>query len=349
MRAKALLAALILPVLCPLATAPALAATCQELRADLLRAPEVTGNSAEVRRVTGALSRQNAEIRELRSALRRYDCSVGSIIVVGSEANPTCIAIQARLDTAEQQRDRLEGERGSLGAGVVNGSQERRQILAALQEKNCDFTASIQSVSLVSTAPVPATANGDSEFYTRIPAPEGEAPSPDPLTQPMPGTLRTMCVRTCDGAFFPISANASRSDFPRDAAICTRMCPGAQTSLYYHTMENAESTDMVSAADNRPYRDLPGAFAYTNRLPGEKPACGCGANSAGFSPLGEEAEEPAKPLLRPSTSVPPPVIRERPYDPEQSKVRVIGPQFLPQETHLNRDLDKDLDAEGKIR
>lgn len=344
MRAKALLAALLLPVLCSLSSAQAQAATCEELRAELLGAPEITGNSAEARRIASALARQTSEIRQLRGALQRNRCSVGSIIVIGSEGNPACAGLQDRLDVAERQHQRLEEQRSSLPAGLVNGSQHRRRLLAALQSKSCDFTASIQAASLVTAAPV----QGDSEFYTRIPSPDGQAPSPAPLVQPMPGLLRTMCVRTCDGAFFPISANASSSDFPRDTAICARMCPGAQTALYYHSMGNAESSDMVSATGNEPYRNLPGAFAYTNRLPGEKPACGCGANSAGFSALGEDAEEPAA-ALRPSVSVPPPVIRERAYDPARSKVRVIGPQFLPQESHLSRDLDIDMDAEGKIR
>ncbi len=40
------------------------------------------------------------------------------------------------------------------------------------------------------------------------------------------GPYRTMCVRTCDGAFFPITSNATPADFGRDAASCAARCPG---------------------------------------------------------------------------------------------------------------------------
>ncbi len=52
--------------------------------------------------------------------------------------------------------------------------------------------------------------------------------SPRRRQRPAPVVLtgyRTVCVRLCDGAFFPISQNASSRDFARDAAQCQRRCP----------------------------------------------------------------------------------------------------------------------------
>ena len=352
MRAKSLLAALLLPVLSSLALNNAQAASCNNLRTELLKLSEITGNTAETRRYANAIAHQKIYIRKLNYELQRNRCSSGSIIVLGSENNPACGALQNELADAEATLDRLDDQKRAVAGNLVRGSEDRLRIVAELQSQNCDFTASVQEASLVTVAPV----IGDSEFYTHVPSPEAQAEAP---TSP----LRTLCVRTCDGAFFPISANASQNDFTRDGAICNRMCPGAETRLYYHPMDNAESADMVDAETGEAYRALPNAFAYTNRLPGETPVCGCGNNSAAFSTPGSDtmgreryaARIPVtSPLsdekLQPKASLPAePPVPDRPYAPSEAKVRVIGPQFMESRNQMNRDLDKDTDAEGKIR
>src|SRR5262249_40950740 len=70
------------------------------------------------------------------------------------------------------------------------------------------------------------------------------------------GNLQTVCVRTCDGGFFPMTANASPLNFSHDAATCAKMCPGVPTELYYRSLLNEESSEMVSAATGERYRDM---------------------------------------------------------------------------------------------
>src|SRR5256885_1752689 len=48
-----------------------------------------------------------------------------------------------------------------------------------------------------------------------------------------PGTYRTMCVRLCDGFYFPISGATSGSGLSRDADVCTASC-GSEARLFYH-------------------------------------------------------------------------------------------------------------------
>jgi hypothetical protein len=57
---------------------------------------------------------------------------------------------------------------------------------------------------------------------------EGDAPSAQPRRQPQgtPATYRTLCVRLCDGFYFPISFATPRSKFGDDAERCERQCPG---------------------------------------------------------------------------------------------------------------------------
>lgn len=54
---------------------------------------------------------------------------------------------------------------------------------------------------------------------------------------------RTVCVRTCDGYFFPISFGASEASFSRDQATCSNACPGAK--LFYYRPGSQEPEDMV--------------------------------------------------------------------------------------------------------
>ena len=42
------------------------------------------------------------------------------------------------------------------------------------------------------------------------------------------GTYRTLCVRTCDGYYFPISYSTVPSKFADDERLCQRLCPAAK-------------------------------------------------------------------------------------------------------------------------
>src|SRR5262249_30316969 len=50
--------------------------------------------------------------------------------------------------------------------------------------------------------------------------------------EPMGGTFRTVCVRTCDGFYFPISYSTSPDRFRDDEQACQRMCPATEVALY---------------------------------------------------------------------------------------------------------------------
>jgi Protein of unknown function (DUF2865) len=78
------------------------------------------------------------------------------------------------------------------------------------------------------------------------------------------GPYRTLCVRTCDGYYFPISPRASQSRFKRDAKMCKKMC-GQDAKLFFM---DRDSTNMKSMqdVDGQPYTKLPQAFAYRKSL-----------------------------------------------------------------------------------
>gem|GEM_PF-4625147 len=83
------------------------------------------------------------------------------------------------------------------------------------------------------------------------------------------GSYRTLCVRSCDGYYFPISTVTSRSNFARDDAVCQSLCPAA--ALYAHSA-GSESENMYRVADGRSYKELETAFAYRKAY---NPSCTC--------------------------------------------------------------------------
>ena len=71
---------------------------------------------------------------------------------------------------------------------------------------------------------------------------------------------RTLCVRTCDGFFFPISDKATRRHFYRDSEACFSRC-GGEARLFYYPVPGGDSAAMVDLS-GRSYSNLPAAFKF---------------------------------------------------------------------------------------
>ena len=86
------------------------------------------------------------------------------------------------------------------------------------------------------------------------------------------GTFRTLCVRACDGYYFPISFSTRRDRFAADQEVCSQICPAAKASIYYHPV-GKEGVESMVALDGSAYADLATAFKYRTNL---DPSCTCG-------------------------------------------------------------------------
>jgi len=84
-------------------------------------------------------------------------------------------------------------------------------------------------------------------------------------------TIRTVCVRTCDGYYFPISQRTSRRNLGADNARCKARC-GGESRLFYGS--GTGEPDIASMVDltGRRYDAMNTAFAYRKAL---KPGCVC--------------------------------------------------------------------------
>jgi hypothetical protein len=83
-------------------------------------------------------------------------------------------------------------------------------------------------------------------------------------------TYRTLCVRLCDGYYFPISPATPQSRFARDADACSASC-GSEARLFYHPSIAGNVENMVDLT-GLAYSALPNAFKYRQAL---VPGCAC--------------------------------------------------------------------------
>jgi Protein of unknown function (DUF2865) len=90
------------------------------------------------------------------------------------------------------------------------------------------------------------------------------------------GTYRTVCVRLCDGFYFPISASVRRGRLHHDNRACMRRCDG-EARLFYYPTDGGSAETMVDLRGRR-YADLPNAFKYRKTL-----VAGCGCRPAPWS------------------------------------------------------------------
>lgn len=320
-------------------------AICDGLNARLAELPRASGAAGNTRVYSNAISRQTIQMRKVRADMRRFGCSSGSVIVYGNVNDDTCGMLADTMDRMQDNLDMLDRKRRDTAMAAGDAS-ERRRLRNALKTHGC-----VEQPDGVQEAAI-----GEKKIHRNIlrdlpPAGESIPMLRDSLDESglslmdpaLDGSLRTVCVRMCDGAFFPISANASPSNFARDTAMCSSRCPGTPTELYYHALQTEETEDMVSAATGRPYRDLPNAFAYRTRDLDKPAACGCG-----MSALEKRQSTPDRTAGRqsgtgsittftsrtPDTGDTTGAIKtepeERPYDPK-AKVRIVGPTYLPGE------------------
>lgn len=322
------------------------ASVCARLRDKLSSATETIGNTAEVRAYARAAAQQNQEILKVRADIRRYGCSSGSFIVIGGPNARTCDTLTSTLSRMQQNLSALKDHQSNLTTKSLSDSS-RARILNALEANGCNDIEDDPPETASRTLP-PVNASF-SQIETETPQPPENYSIRNIGGAGQTGSLQTVCVRTCDGGFFPISSNAGTSSFTRDAQVCSMMCPGVSTQLFYHSVGTQETGDMISAVNGKPYGEQSFAYKYRNASSVRDKSCSCNFSAYYREMMRREAgkvttasrDETYSGItdlttgmeLR-KTEAKPVNIRKRPakpYDPSSQHVRQVGPAFFPEE------------------
>jgi hypothetical protein len=103
------------------------------------------------------------------------------------------------------------------------------------------------------------------------------------------GTFRTICVRTCDGFYYPISAATSSARFAEDEKACRASCPATEVQLYSHRNPGEGINEAVSVSTQQPYTAMPNAFRYRTAL---DQACSCRRPGESWSQALKNVDDP---------------------------------------------------------
>ena len=236
--------------------------SCQRLEAQLASLDRGNSDPAradQIRRADEAVNRQQFEVDRLVAQGRRMGCESSGFFSIFSNPPPQCGALNRQIGQQRNVLDRMQNEYEQLNGGTTERASQRQSLLIALGNNGCG--AQYRSAAL---------AGQQGGFFDRLFGNNDSSISSSPAG-PMGGTYRTICVRTCDGFYFPISYSTSPDRFRDDEQTCQRMCPASEVSLYSYHNPGEEVAQAVSL-NGQLYTALPTAFSYRKAL---NPACSC--------------------------------------------------------------------------
>lgn len=244
--------------------------SCDSLHAELQSASASRSSAKKIKRYSQAIKQQTKMLAKLEGDLRRYKCN-------SDNADQACEKLVDVKDKMQVNLDKLTNARKNLK--TVPSKLSVEQINARLEAFNCGDN-SVISASATQTPTAPSNQGQSLGNGVRILGKSGgRKPRQKVVTLPNSarniGQYRTMCVRSCDGFFFPISSNTSSSSFERDELACQLMCPGTETNLFFHRSRDQESEDMISYRGGQAYTSQPYAFSYKTRSGPKSEACSC--------------------------------------------------------------------------
>jgi hypothetical protein len=241
-------------------------AICQRLEADLARIDrgDDAGRGTEVARLEQAIGRQQQELDRTIAQGQRLGCDRGSgFLIFGPPRPPQCGELDQRIGQMRQNIGQMMSQVQRMSGGGDRDGM-RRQVLIALATNNCGPQYRIVRRE-VETRP-------RNFFEMLFGGPGGGSREEiDVVEVPKSNTFRTVCVRTCDGGFFPISHSTVPSRFKDDEQLCRNLCPNAETQLFSFRTVGEELSNATSV-NGQPYTALPNAFRFRTEF---NPACTC--------------------------------------------------------------------------
>ncbi|HEX9905870.1 MAG TPA: DUF2865 domain-containing protein [Propylenella sp.] len=229
-----------------LAAEVAEAATCFTLQAELMHLQARSGGGfGDGARYEQAWQEQARVLARTEMRARDAGC-FGGFFIFRREPARTCRTLVPKLQEMQTNLVRLDRLRRQRGHGNARRIHELQGMLAA---RGCGLP--------------------NRDFYE---GPDGQEWTREQDVRLYPrGTYRTLCVRSCDGYYFPISFSTTPDRFPDDASACEAMCPGTEAKLFYHSNPGGGPENMTSIA-GEPYSSLETAFQYRTSY---NPACTC--------------------------------------------------------------------------
>jgi hypothetical protein len=240
---------------------------CTRLEAQLAafdRSDPDAARAEQQRKLEESAAGQQGEIDRQQAAAKRMGCEENGFFVLFSRQPPQCEPLNNKIKQLRANLDRTRSDiEGLQGEPPPERESQRRGILVALAQNNCgqQYQAALSSQ--------PRSGGGnllESLFGPKPPLTPGASAGFSPA-----GSYRTICVRSCDGFYWPISYSASPGRFAEDEKVCRQSCPAADVSLFAYPNPGGDVSQATSISGQL-YTALPNAFHYRQAV---DTSCSC--------------------------------------------------------------------------
>jgi hypothetical protein len=245
---------------CPASSQPI---DCRELAARITALGE--GNQTNANHTGVAAQKQRTELdRAIRSA-RALGCDRSQFFLFDAPP-PQCPGLNAQIQQMQANLAQYQG--GSAGNAAARQQLTARynaycrgQVQAAGQPRERGFFESLFRIFAPNSNPF---------SFDQQPRIEQVLPLPGEDLTPRGGS-QALCVRDCDGGFFPLNLSVRQSDPDQLTGLCQALCPNTAVSVYSRSPSQDINT-AVSLDGDSPYSDLPNALKFEKTF---DPACTC--------------------------------------------------------------------------
>jgi Protein of unknown function (DUF2865) len=215
-----------------------------------------------------AVERQRAELGRTRAYAGSLGCGNRKFLFFGSEPPPQCGEVTAQVSRMEANLADLQARAGG-GAGDLVARYNAECGRAQPSGPSNVFEALFGGLARLG-APQDQEPQTDARFEDHGDQPRQSTPSGEKGGVQAHAGSYAVCVRTCDGSFFPVSYSGagSRADSLED--VCRALCPNADMALY--SFPFGGTVDEAASPTGEPYANLPNAAKFEKAY---DPSCSC--------------------------------------------------------------------------
>ena len=247
---------------------------CRELEAQLASGSSNAGQD-QLPRIENDMRQADAQFHHAQSDAERSDCYEDMFLFGRSlRRTPRCVDLDRQVQAAKATLAQLKAQRDAAMRGSSPRGR-RDDIVAELARNHCGEQYAHEYETQRSHGSSIFSFFSNEENSPDEP-PSHVAPPPAPGYGGGASTYRTLCVRECDGFYFPVSSYATEAQFREDEAKCHSLC-ASPADLFYHRSD--QDVDQMVALNGRPYASMP--YAFRNRKVYIR---GCSCNASEYSP-----------------------------------------------------------------
>lgn len=248
---------------------------CLRLEGELAKTYQ-RGNSAGVNRAKLKLNIRNVErvYHRLNSDADRRQCYSHFLFSKELRRTPRCIRIHKKIINARRQLERLNRKLENSINSRGNKQSQRSDLIRALARNKCGRQYEREDRKRNSF---------NNWFDDGFFGGNQREPDHNPQDQFRFATHRTLCVRLCDGYYFPMSFATTTNRFSTDEAVCQSKC-AAPAKLFSYPNPGGDPQQMQSIT-GAPYGELKNAWRFKKEF-----VKGCSCKAAEYNPVLLEAK-----------------------------------------------------------